>query len=342
MKSGGGETIGESNLRSRTLARLYQPITADIAALQEYLYDEFASSEPFVNELLEHLSRFQGKQVRPACLFLSGHCFGEITDDHVKCAAVVELIHTATLVHDDLLDQAQIRRRVDTIHSRYGDRAAILLGDIIYARGFVISTEVEGASRLLADCTREICIGEMIQVGNAGNLLLSEPEYFEIIRRKTAILYGLSCRLGAMCAGATEDQASAMEQFGTELGIAFQIVDDSLDVTGDPETVGKSLGTDLANGKMTLPLIRLRDGLDTRQRESLLALLGNHQNSSSDMEFHHEVVRWLAESEIFEQVQESARQTISRAIEVLHQAAPKCQARDQLEQLALFVIERDL
>jgi len=342
VKAGSGEAIEESSGRSRTLTRLYRPITKDIDALQEYLHGEFASSEPFVNELLEHLSRFQGKQVRPACLFLSGRCFGDITQDHVKCAAVVELIHTATLVHDDLLDQAEIRRRVDTIHSRYGDRAAILLGDIIYARGFVISTEVEGAARLLSDCTREICIGEMMQVGNAGNLLLSEQEYFEIIQRKTAILYGLSCRLGAMHAGATEDQAAAMEQFGTELGVAFQIVDDSLDVIGDPETVGKSLGTDLANGKMTLPIIRLRDGLDSRQREALLALLGNHQNSGSNMEFHHELVRWLGESEIFEQVQESARQAILRAIELLQQTAPKCQARDHLEQLALFVIEREL
>lgn len=339
---GSGERVEEMSGRARILAHLYQPIIEDIKALKQYLNDEFVSSEPFVNELLEHLSRFQGKQARPACLFLAARCFGDVSEDHVKCAAVVELIHTATLVHDDLLDQAEIRRRVETIHSRYGDRAAILLGDIIYARGFVISTEVEGAARLLADCTREICIGEMTQVGNAGNLLLSEQEYFEIIHRKTAILYGLSCRLGAMLAGASDDQAAAMEQFGNELGVAFQIVDDSLDLLGDPETVGKSLGTDLANGKMTLPIIRLRDGLDTDQRESLISLLGDHQKASSEAEFHGEVARWLAESEIFEQVQESAKQAISRGIEQLHQAAPKSLARDHLEQLANFVLEREL
>jgi len=335
---GGATDISSGD--SQTLASLYQLVSEDIAALREFLHGEFASTEPFVNELLEHLSRFQGKQVRPACLFLSGRCFGEIGNDHIKCAAVVELIHTATLVHDDLLDAAQIRRRVETIHSRYGDRAAILLGDIIYARGFVISTEVENAARLLANCTMEICIGEMMQVGNAGNLQLLEEQYFEIIHRKTAILYGLSCRLGAMLAGATEDQAAAMEQFGNQLGVAFQIIDDSLDVFGDQETVGKSLGTDLANGKMTLPLIRLRDGLDVEQRESLLKLLEGHREMDRT-EFHHEVVRWLDEFEILDEVRERAQQVVANALKSLHVAAPRCEARDQFEQLARFVIERE-
>ncbi|MGE4620084.1 MAG: polyprenyl synthetase family protein [Planctomycetota bacterium] len=342
MSFGSGETMEQSSGRSGALMELFQHILEDIGALREFLHSEFSSSEPFVNELLQHLSRFQGKQVRPACLFLSGRCFGEIETDHIKCAAVVELIHTATLVHDDLLDQAAIRRRVETIHSRYGDRAAILLGDIIYARGFVISTEVEGAARLLADCTRDICIGEMLQVGNAGNLLLSQEQYFEIIHRKTAILYGLSCRLGALLAGANPDQVAAMEKFGNQLGVAFQIVDDSLDVLGDPETVGKSLGTDLVNGKMTLPIILLRDGLDSDQRDSLLDLLGNHREPDPGPEFHREVVRRLEQFEIFEQVRKKAQDSIDSAIASLHEAAPESQSRNHLEQLAHFVLEREL
>ena len=336
-----GGAVETSRGNSHALAGLYQLISKDLEALHGFLHGEFASSEPIVNELLEHLSRFQGKQVRPACVFLAGRCFGEIGNDHIKCAAVVELIHTATLVHDDLLDAAQIRRRVETIHSRYGDRAAILLGDIIYARGFVISTEVDGAARMLADCTREICIGEMMQVGNAGNLDLLEEQYFEIIHRKTAILYGLSCRLGAMLSGASEDHASAMEEFGNQLGIAFQIIDDSLDVIGDQETVGKSLGTDLANGKMTLPIIRLRDGLDAQQKESFLRLLKDHRQSD-ETDFQNEVVRWLEEYEILRQVRQRAQQSVASALEVLRGAAPQSPARDQLEQLARFVIEREL
>jgi len=140
--------------RTQVLTHLYEPIADDMERLRTYLCEEFKSNEPFIHALLEHLSQFRGKQIRPACVFLAGRCFGEISIDHIRCAAVVELIHTATLVHDDLLDQADVRRHVETIHTRFGDRASILLGDIIYARGFVISTEVEGAARLLADCTR--------------------------------------------------------------------------------------------------------------------------------------------------------------------------------------------
>ncbi len=343
MTSSSGGAVEENPIdRSQRMARLYQPIEKDLSRLRSFLEGEFASSEPFVHELLEHLSQFRGKQIRPACVFLAGRCFGEIEQDHIKCAAVVELIHTATLVHDDLLDEASIRRRVETIHSRYGDRAAILLGDIIYARGFVISTEVEGAARLLADCTRDICIGEMLQVGNAGNLELTLQQYQEIIHRKTAILYGLSCRLGAQLSGASPDQVDSMERFGNLLGVAFQIADDALDVMGDPELVGKSLGTDLANGKMTLPLLILRDSLEEEQRKLLLEMIAVDDGQRPGDEVQAQLLLWLGDQQIFQQVQERAEQSIADAIEALHLAAPKCLARDRLEELARFVVQREL
>jgi octaprenyl-diphosphate synthase len=341
--SGSGGAVEENPIeRSEWLANLYQSIEDDLSSLREYLHDEFASSEPFVHELLEHLSRFRGKQVRPACLFLSARCFGDTGSDHIRCGAVVELIHTATLVHDDLLDQAEIRRRVETIHNRYGDRAAILLGDIIYARGFVISTEVAGAARLLADCTRDICIGEMMQVGNAGNLNLTEEEYFQIIHRKTAILYGLSCKLGALLSGATETQVEAMERFGNLLGTAFQIADDALDVTGDPQQVGKSLGTDLANQKLTLPMILLRDGLDQQGKAELLSMLAAAEEFDFGSEPHRQLQKMLDQQQILNLVFERAEDLTREAIEVLHGAAPKSPARDALEQLAEFVVQRKL
>lgn len=343
MTSGSGGAVEESPIeRSEWLASLYEPIDDDLSALREFLHDEFASSEPFVHELLEHLSSFRGKQVRPACLFLSARCFGNTGSDHIRCGAVVELIHTATLVHDDLLDQAQIRRRVETIHDRYGDRAAILLGDIIYARGFVISTEVTGAARLLADCTRDICIGEMMQVGNAGNLNLTEQEYFQIIHRKTAILYGLSCRLGAMLSGATATQADAMERYGNLLGTAFQIADDALDVIGDPAQVGKSLGTDLANQKLTLPLILLRDGLEQQEKAALLSMLATADEFEFGSESHRQLQGMLDQHQILKQVLERAEDLTREAIEVLHGAASRSQARDSLEKLAEFVVQRKL
>ena len=328
--------------RSQILAHLYDPIAGDIQELRSYLEAEFKSSEPYVHKLLEHLSRFRGKQIRPACVFLAGRCFGEIKEDHIRCAAVVELIHTATLVHDDLLDQADVRRRVETIHTRYGDRASILLGDIIYARGFVISTEVEGAARLLAECTREICIGEIMQVGNAGNLNLTLGEYEEIIHRKTAILYGLSCRLGAMLAGADPDQADAMERYGNRMGEAFQIIDDSLDLVGDAEVVGKSLGTDLGNGKLTLPVLLLRESLDDSGRQRLLELLETcHSSDEADQE-RSEIAAMLFENGIMEKVRERARAVVSDALEALRSATEPGPARQRLEDLAEYILQREL
>lgn len=328
--------------RSQVLAHLYDPIAGDIQELRSYLEAEFKSSEPYVHELLEHLSRFRGKQIRPACVFLAGRCFGEIKEDHIRCAAVVELIHTATLVHDDLLDQADVRRRVETIHTRYGDRASILLGDIIYARGFVISTQVEGAARLLAECTREICIGEIMQVGNAGNLNLTLGEYEEIIHRKTAILYGLSCRLGAMLSGADPDQADAMERYGNRMGEAFQIIDDSLDLIGDAEVVGKSLGTDLANGKLTLPVLLLRESLDEQGRQRLLKLLEICHSSDEANHERSEIAAMLAEHGIMEMVRERARSVVTDALEALRSAAKPGPARQRLEDLAEYILQREL
>ncbi|MBT5738940.1 MAG: polyprenyl synthetase family protein [Planctomycetes bacterium] len=343
MIAGSGGAVEDSPIeKSLALTRLYQPIVEEMKALRDHLHDEFASSEPFVNELLEHLAKFRGKQIRPACVFLAGKCFGETHSDHIRCAAVVELIHTATLVHDDLLDQADIRRRVDTVHSRYGDRAAILLGDIIYARGFVISTEVEGAAKQLAECTREICIGEMLQVGSAGDLNLSEEQYFQIIHRKTAILYGLSCRLGATLSGASDEQADALERFGILLGTAFQIADDALDLVGDQETVGKSLGTDLVNGKMTLPLILLRDQLDDEGRESLMQLLEAAAAGQSDDAAHAKLLKWFEQEGILERVQQRASDSIDGALDALRDASGPGPARERLEELARFVVRREL
>jgi octaprenyl-diphosphate synthase len=328
--------------RSQVLMQLYEPIAGDMENLRAYLADEFKASEPYVHELLEHLSQFRGKQIRPACVFLAGRCFGEIRPDHVRCAAVVELIHTATLVHDDLLDQADVRRRVETIHTRYGDRASILLGDIIYARGFVISTEVEGAARLLAECTREICIGEIMQVGNAGNLQLTLQEYEEIIHRKTAILYGLSCKLGALLSGASPEQAEAMERYGNRMGEAFQIIDDSLDLIGDAEVVGKSLGTDLGNGKLTLPVLMLRESLDQAGRDHLLDLLRACQDSENAETERQAIADLLAEHGIMDQVRDRARSVVQDALDSLRAAADPSPARKRLEDLAEYILQREL
>lgn len=319
------------------LGKIYECVSAEMESLNRFLGSEFNSGETFVHELLTHIARFRGKQVRPLCLFLAARCFGEASADHIRCAAVTELIHTATLVHDDLLDDSRLRRRVETVNERYGERAAILLGDFIYSRGFSISTEVDGVSRLLADTTHRICEGELIQVGNAGDIDLSKETYYKIILRKTAILYGLACRLGAQLAGATPEETDAFRRFGDQLGLAFQIADDSLDLIGDEDQVGKSLGTDLEKGKMTLPLILLRDRLEGPRLAELRGLLAD----GSGPEVHARVVEILEEEQVLDEVRSISQQHIEEALSALDEV-PESSSRRALEDLARFVVEREI
>lgn len=320
------------------LERMYEPIADDLQALNRYLGDEFRSTEPFVHELLVHIARFRGKQIRPAIVFLASRAVGGEPDEkHVKSAGVVELIHTATLVHDDLLDDARIRRRVETVNQRWGERAAVLLGDFIYSRGFSISTEVRGVSRLLADTTHTICEGELLQIGSAGDVDLTEDRYYEIIEKKTAVLYAMAARVGAKLGKAPKKQVDALERFGLLIGLAFQIADDALDLVGDEQMVGKSLGTDLKNGKLTLPLIRLRNLLGEARGQELRWILENPREIGA----RPRVQKMLTEHRIFDDVRQVAESHIADAIEQL-QVLPESAARDSLETLARFVLEREV
>lgn len=327
----------------RELSRIYAPIERDMEAFNQYLKDEFVSSEPFVHELLVHIAQYRGKQIRPACMFLAARAFGgmdperSVPHDIIKCGGVVELIHTATLVHDDVLDEAGVRRRVETVNRRWGERAAVLLGDFIYSRGFSISTEVPGVSRLLADVTHTICEGELLQVGSAFQVDLTEERYYEIIRKKTAILYGMACRVGAMLAGASPEDQDRFEEFGNSLGMAFQIADDALDIAGDETVVGKTLGSDLRKGKLTLPVIRLRDQLSGGKRQELLWLLEHPDAVGTQTR----VAGMLADYQVLDEVQAVANGFIDSAIQLLEEF-PDNPNREPLEQLARFILAREL
>ena len=254
---------------SLDLQFIYQPIQKEMRALSQFLKDEFHSREPFLWEILQHIARFRGKQIRPALLFLVSKAgASEAGEDHIKIAAVIELIHTATLVHDDVLDDALLRRDVETVHRRWGERAAVLIGDYIYSRAFHLSTEIPGMAGLLSDTTHAICEGELLQIATRFQEI-DEATYFQIIRKKTAILYGVSCQIGGMLGGLDADRCAKFHDFGMELGTAFQIVDDCLDYKGSESVAGKSLGTDLHQGKVTLPLIYLMESMSEAERKWL-------------------------------------------------------------------------
>ncbi|MCA8969686.1 MAG: polyprenyl synthetase family protein [Planctomycetes bacterium] len=258
----------------------------DVTALVRQELDEVAHivhaalepESPELRGLLDHAGRFRGKQLRPALVLLAAKAVGEVTPAHLTIAAVVEMLHAATLVHDDILDGAGLRRGLPTIHAVSGAEVAVLLGDYLYAKAFHMAVALGDprCSRVLSETVRVICQGEMTQMVHRFDADLSEAQYFEIIRDKTAVLYGASSRLGAAYAGADEDVAARFQVFGDQLGLAFQIVDDILDVDGDEAVVGKSLGTDFGKGKLTLPFLWMLDQAGAEERRRFVELYARH------------------------------------------------------------------
>jgi octaprenyl-diphosphate synthase len=263
-------------------ADLYAPIARDLAEVERILRATLASTQTGVAKLLGHLAHFRGKRLRPALLLLTAHACGNVTREHHVLGAVVEMIHTATLVHDDVLDNASVRRHVPTINAGWGNQASILLGDYLFTHAFHLSSTLDDvrACRLIGEATNRLCAGELQQICERGNLALSEEEYFKIIDAKTAELTSCCCRLGALYSGMSEDIVESLARYGRYLGLAFQIADDVLDLVGDEEVTGKSLGTDLEQQKLTLPLIRLLAEAPAEQATRLQQILqspGNHK-----------------------------------------------------------------
>jgi len=250
---------------------LYRPIRKDLARVERRLRRELRSDQPFVSVLLKHASRFRGKRLRPTLLLISARIFGPARDLHVSLAAVVELIHHATLFHDDVLDAAQLRRRVATVNALWGNETSVLFGDYFFAQAFRLCARLDCAEAnvVLADATRQMCLGELAQIGARFDAEVTEDHYMKSIRLKTASLFSAACRLGAAGTHAGRPTVSSLEEYGLQFGTAFQIMDDCLDLAGDEKEAGKSLGTDLAQGKVTLPLILLLRSLkDGKRRET--------------------------------------------------------------------------
>ena len=240
-------------------ADLFAPVADGMAATERWLVEMFHDEPQSVRDLLAHVNRYGGKRLRPALVHLCGRATGRTTDEHALLGAVVESLHLASLLHDDVLDAADTRRQMATLNALHGNEVPILLGDLVYARAFALSLTLSTphASRELAETSQAIVRGEIDQSFFRFSGDLDEARYLRVIRDKTAALYATSCSLGARYAGGSEAQVRALRAFGLDLGTAFQIIDDCLDVVGDESVVGKSLGTDLETGKITLPIIRL-------------------------------------------------------------------------------------
>lgn len=320
----------------RDLREIYAPIEAEMAQVEQVLNQELSSRFPGVDELMKHGFRLGGKRMRPAMVFLSGQATGQLRKEHLLVAAVVEMIHTATLIHDDVLDEATLRRHLLTVNARWNNEASVLLGDYLFTHGLCLAIRLNDMYiyRLLGETARTLCEGELRQVQHRGNYQLTEGEYLDIILEKTAALCQCSTLLGAYCAGASPRHQEALRRYGSDLGIAFQITDDLLDLVGNEQTVGKSLGTDLAKQKLTLPLIRLLSQLADQERPAVIELL-----NQPDSTRHEALLAWLARTDALSYSRQKAEQYIVQAKSHLEVLDPS-PARTALVQLADFVLAR--
>jgi octaprenyl-diphosphate synthase len=318
------------------LQELYGTIRDDLTVVERIFDEELFSVLPCVNDLCGRVRRFRGKMLRPALLLFSGKACGRVTRTHHVLAAVVEMVHMATLVHDDVLDEAAVRRRQPTINALSGNVTAVLLGDYLISHAYHLCSSLDDqfASRLISATTNTVCEGELLQNYHRGNPRLSEAEYFEIIRRKTAVLTAACCKLGAFYAGAEPEVVRALEVYGLSTGIAFQIVDDVLDVIGNPDQVGKTLGLDFDHGKATLPAIHCLSHPDSMTGRTLISALGQGSNMPAD------VLRELLESTgSIDYAVSIARHHVEEAVDQLG-ALPPHEAKGALIALAEFIIDR--
>ncbi len=323
---------------SSALASLTDCIRPQLAAVEDLFHLELGSELGCVNTLIKHVSRFRGKMLRPSLVLLSGKACGELTEAHNVIATVVEMVHMATLVHDDVLDEAELRRKGATINHLRGNEAAVLLGDYLISHSFHLCSSLgsQRASRLIGRTTNQVCEGELLQIDNRNNLDLTEDTYLRIITRKTASLCATCCLLGAELAGATPEQVKRLELYGLSLGTAFQIQDDILDIVGDARTVGKTLGIDVEKGKMTLPMIHFMRTAPAEHRTLLRSLL-----DSPDAEKVDRIRNLLLPTDSIDYAKDRARKLVTRARETLH-GLPESEPRRVLDAMAEFVVARPM
>jgi octaprenyl-diphosphate synthase len=317
---------------------LFAPILDSLQRVEERLVGELRSDSPFVDELLQYGGKLGGKRLRPALLLLAAQACGNVRPEHEVLAAVVEMIHTATLVHDDVLDEADMRRHLATVNARWNNETSVLLGDYLFSHAFYLASTLEStyACQIIGRSTNVVCEGELRQVGHRGNHALSEVEYFRIINGKTAELCACACHLGAKYACDDPARIRSLEQYGRSLGMAFQIADDLLDLLGDEATTGKSLGTDLAKQKPTLPLIHCYQRANEQERQELTALLDTPGNSSRDR-----LQGWLERFDALEYARQTACGFADQARRQLVPIGPS-PAKDTLLEITEFVVGRSL
>ena len=331
----------KKELLPQTAARKIFGLVKPEMSLVEAEFERQANSNvQVINYLGGYLRASGGKRVRPALLVLANYAVGGkgSSEGVIRLATVMEMLHTATLVHDDIIDNADLRRSRASVNARFGNQAAVLMGDWLYMSAFETSLKERSLEILdiLTRLTRKMTEGELIQLTMIGNADITEDQYFDILKRKTAYLFSGCCEIGAILGGASAEQQSALRDYGMNLGIAFQLADDLLDFTADEEALGKAAGVDLIEGKLTLPLIKLRNS-DPKVKMKLEEIMSEGVYPDS---IRTELMEKLDEHGTLENIRRVALSYADNARKNL-EVLSKTEYSFALEEIPSFVIDRN-
>lgn len=314
----------------------FRRIDAQLGQVSELIRHSLTARSPAgeVSPLLDHFNAHSGKLLRPGLVLLAGACFDIPTQEHLQVSAMVEMIHHATLLHDDVIDDGHLRRGAPTVNHLWGNESAVLLGDFVLSQVFRMAADLNpSAARIVAQTAIRVCEGELRQVGQRRNWHLSEAEYIDIITEKSASFFSGCCRLGALLSHASEVHVESLARFGLFAGIAFQIADDLLDITGDEARMGKTGHSDAAKDKLTLAVIHLLGTMGESQAAQVRAMLESQNTSRC------ELADMLRRAGSLQYAQERAQAYVTQAIQALADL-PAGEARDALVETARFMANR--
>ena len=313
-------------------------VESDFLAVNDYIVEQLHSDVLLVENIGHYIVEAGGKRLRPILVLLAAHCCNIKTGKHIPMAAVIEFIHTATLLHDDVVDMSLLRRGRPTVNSQWDNASSVLVGDFIYSRAFQILVDIGDlrVMEIIANTTNKIAEGEVLQLIAKNNPNSSEQNYLQVIKNKTAILFQAAAQCGAILGQADITTEKSLQHYGMHIGIAFQLIDDVLDYDGDTQTMGKNIGDDLAEGKPTLPLIYAMEKGGNDQSRKIKEVLQQKNVSEKAL---HEVIQVVRESGALDYTRKLARQQAAAAMDSL-KSIEKSAFREALISMAEFSLRR--
>lgn len=322
----------------KTIEHIKAPISQEMKLFETKFYQSMKSNVPLLDRITHYIVRRKGKQMRPMFVFLTAKLTGEFQEKTYRAAALIELIHTATLVHDDVVDDSDMRRGFFSLNALWKNKIAVLVGDYLLSKTLILSTENEDFDllKVVSVAIREMSEGELLQIEKARRLDITEKVYFEIIRQKTATLIAACCESGARSVGASDEICKKMNHFGNLVGIAFQIKDDLFDYTSS-DFIGKPVGIDIKEQKMTLPLIHVLNKVSEKDRKWLINSVKRHNKNKKRV---REVIQFVKDNGGIEYTQKIMQEYSTKALAILEDF-PNNEYREALETMVNYVMERE-